>query len=135
MIRFVVRCVVCGGAWVEETDTKLDALTHVRLTVGHPCPDATFVAESIGYDSTLRSCRTGELANEIGIGLRRPKPGECGVHCRGSVSPVCACPVCKGAHHGELRLAKPAEPGALDTLYDGIEAAKPRGDWPGRKST
>ena len=108
MIRFVVRCVVCGGAWVEETDTKLDALTHVRLTVGHPCPDATFVAESIGYDSTLRSCRTGELANEY---RDRAPPPEArrsvrSVHCRGSVSPVCACPVCKGAHHGELRLCE-----------------------------
>ena len=140
--RGVIRCMTCDGRFTMDGTLAKDPSGAVRgVSFGDPnavhiCKGGKFLTMVICFDSALRSCRESEpRRRRSASGSGFAKPGECGLHCRGSVSPGCACPVCKGANHGELRLAKPADPGALDTLYGGIEAAKPRGDWPGRKST
>jgi len=54
---------------------------------------------------------------------------------------MCRCLLCHGEHHGVnmvltvVTVETPASKAALAALYDGIEGAAPRGDWPGRKST
>lgn len=130
--RLLVSC-ACGFRWFSRDTVALERAIQVHLSTCEAGVTSIREVEALGPDPA-RHCRMDEPP-QIPPASRADRDGQCSWNCRGSYSWHCHCP-CMGERHGENHLWDPDERAkSLDALYGGIERAKPRGDWKGRKST
>jgi hypothetical protein len=133
--RYVAHCERCHLRMMldgKDPSKAIEAFDHsFCLGAGN------FTVQRVMWRKKVRAKDTCRMAERIySPRLPDPRPGECSWMCRGSLSPICVCDGCQGAQHGAVQVIDPlAPPANITALAERIQRARPRGDWPGRKST
>jgi len=144
--KCLVRC-ECGFQWFSADRQAAERAVAIHretcATWGQsdrvPIPDdGATILNVLVWQDPAHHCRENEPP-QIPPPSRADRDGKCSWNCRGSYSWNCYCP-CLGERHGANHVWDPDERAkaiekAIEDIYSKIERAKPRGDWPGRKST
>jgi hypothetical protein len=136
----LVRC-GCGFQWfsIDVAAVANSVILHAKTClVATPNGKVQILRVSVHAPDPAHHCRENEPRQIPPASRENGLVDECSWNCRGSYSWNCYCP-CAGKHHGENHLWDAGDRGEgkrdVNEIMDQIQRAKPRGDWPGRKST